>query len=105
MTLTNKEIAHMAKKQVKTEVTTVVATTAPVVQTYSFGKIPRSGLNTGTKHGTGGTAGTYAAIAAALKDGPKTMAEIQAICVDQGDKGFARYAARMLWIAPVVATA
>jgi len=74
--------------------------TAPVAL-YNLGKLPRNGLNEGTKHGTGGTAGTYLAVCAALKDGPLSMAAIQAVCVAQNDKGFARYAVRNHWLQPV----
>lgn len=76
----------------------VAAATAPL---YSLGKLPRNGLNEGTKHGTGGTAGTYLAVCAALKDGPLSMAAIQAVCTAQNDKGFARYAVRNHWLQPV----
>jgi hypothetical protein len=76
---------------------------APTVTLYTLGKLPRNGLNEGTKHGQGGTAGTYLAVCAALKDGPLDIAAIQAVCAAQGDKGFARYAVRNHWLLPVEA--
>lgn len=88
----------MAKKTVKTPVTTTVATTA--VQ-YSIGKLPRNGLNEGTKHGSGGTAGTYKAVCEALKAGPLGLEAIKTVCKEQGDAGFARYAVRNHWLLPV----
>jgi hypothetical protein len=102
----------MAKK-VKIDVTPALgvnAATAAIVDAvqpkavaplYNLGKLPRNGLNEGTKHGLGGTAGTYLAICAALKEGPLDMASIQAICAAQNDKGFARYAVRNHWLLPV----
>lgn len=73
-----------------------------VVQ-YGIGKLPRNGLNEGTKHGQGGTAGTYKAVCKALAaaNGRMTIAEIQAVCTTEGDKGFARYAVRNHWFLPV----
>lgn len=88
-------------KAVKTEVVVAVAETT--VQKYTFGKVPRSGLNQGTKHGQGGTAGTYQAVATALKAGPLTLTELKAITAANGDAGFARYAVRMQWVVPVTA--
>lgn len=96
----------MAKgtKQVAAPVAAVVAaaTQAPL---YGLGKLPRNGLNEGTKHGQGGTAGTYAAVVAALQAaGPQgiTLAEVQAVCKANGDPGFARYAVRNHWLLPMV---
>lgn len=77
------------------------AVTAPM---YSIGKLPRNGLNEGTKHGEGGTAGTYKAVCAALADGPLSLEEIKAVCKEQGDAGFARYAVRNHWLLPVEPT-
>lgn len=75
---------------------------APLVQ-YGLGKLPRNGLNQGTKHGTGGTAGTYAAVCAALAaaNGALALPAIQAVCKANGDPGFARYAVRNHWLLPV----
>lgn len=84
---------------------TVVA--APVNQVmYALGKLPRNGLNTVTKHGNGGTAGTYAAIVAALQAAPSGLpiTAIQAVCKANNDPGFARYAVRNHWLLPVVAS-
>jgi hypothetical protein len=80
------------------------ATKATVVL-YGLGKKPRNGLNEGTKHGVKGTAGTYLAITKMLaeKDGKADMAAIQAVCANQNDKGFARYAVRNHWLQPIVA--
>lgn len=70
---------------------------------YGIGKLPRNGLHDGTKHGQGGTAGTYAAVVAALKvaDGGMDLAAVKAVCVANGDPGFARYAVRNHWLLPV----
>lgn len=82
-------------------------TVAPSVATpvlYSIGKLPRNGLNQGTKHGTGGTAGTYAAVCAALQAAPNNalgIAAIQAVCKANNDAGFARYAVRNHWLLPI----
>jgi hypothetical protein len=93
--------------------TTVLAAapTQPVVPQatvlYTFGKVPRNGLNSGTKYGAngGGTASTWAAVSAALKAANNQalpMPTIKAITTANGDKGFAAYAVRMHWLAPVV---
>lgn len=82
------------------------APAAAPVQMYSLGKKPRNGLNDGTKHGVKGTAGTYLAVVKMLQEregGTADMAAIQAVCAEQGDKGFARYAVRNNWIQPVTA--
>lgn len=79
------------------------ATTA-VPTSYNIGKLPRNGLNEGTKHGQGGTAGTYKAVCAALaatNGRGLYLEEIKAICKEQGDAGFARYAVRNHWLLPV----
>lgn len=81
------------------------ATVAPAVQTpvmYVVGKLPRNGLNATTKHGQGGTAGTYAAVVAALQanQGALALPAIQAVCKANGDPGFARYAVRNHWLLP-----
>jgi hypothetical protein len=94
----------MAKKakvvtETTTAETTVVAATNGVL--YEIGKLPRNGLNEGTKHGTGGTAGTYLAVVAALKDGPLGIEAIKAVCKSNNDAGFARYAVRNHWLLPV----
>lgn len=70
---------------------------------YGIGKLPRNGLHDGTKHGQGGTAGTYAAVVAALKvaDGGMDLAAVKAVCVANGDPGFARYAVRNHWLLPI----
>lgn len=72
------------------------------VALYNIGKLPRNGLNEGTKHGEGGTAGTYKAVCAALagKDG-LSMEAIKTVCKDNKDPGFARYAVRNHWLLPV----
>ena len=51
-----------------------------------------------TKHGKGGTAGTFAALVAAAQanGGTLTMAQARAVCVANGDPGFAAYAAGKL---------
>lgn len=69
---------------------------------YELGKLPRNGLNEGTKHGSGGTAGTYKAVCAALQgaNGSLTIAELQAVCKANNDAGFARYAIRNHWLLP-----
>lgn len=87
-------------KQVKNVDTKAVApeTKAATVVLYTLGKAPRNGLNAVTKHGEGGTAGTYAKLKDALKDGPLEMAAIQKLCKDNGDSGFARYAVRNHWL-------
>lgn len=85
----------------------VVQANAPVVL-YTLGKAPRNGLNANTKHGAGGTAGTYAAVVAALQAAAPAqglpLAAIQAVCKANGDAGFARYAVRNLWLLPVQAS-
>lgn len=96
----------MAKKTVvvaalsATNVVVDAATQQDVVR-YSIGKLPRNGLNEGTKHGEGGTAGTYKAVCAALQGGPLGLDAIRAVCKAQGDAGFARYAVRNHWLLPV----
>jgi hypothetical protein len=70
---------------------------------YVLGKQPRNGLHENTKHGSGGTAGTYSKLASALAKGPLTLAELQAIAADNNDKGFARYAIRNHWVVPAQA--
>lgn len=67
---------------------------------YVVGKLPRNGLHLETKHGDGGTAGTYKAIVKALETGPKTLAELKAITAVNNDKGFASYAVRNHWVVP-----
>lgn len=85
-------------------VAAAVAQPAAVVL-YGLGKLPRNGLNDGTKHGQGGTAGTYAAVCAALQaaQGGLAMPALQAVCKANGDPGFARYAVRNHWLLPVTA--
>ena len=66
---------------------------------YTPGK-PATRLSSTTKHGTGGTAGTYAAVmAAAAANGgwPLQGSAIQAACTANGDPGFAWYGVRNLW--------
>lgn len=94
----------MAKGNKVVVAATVVAPQAAVTL-YTTGKVPRSGLNQGTKHGQGGTAGTYAAVAALLAQGPQTLQAIKACTTANGDPGFARYAVRMLWVVPVAPVA
>jgi len=85
---------------------TVVETTqtdVAKVELFTIGKLPRNGLNEGTKHGDGGTAGTYKAVCEALKAGPLGIDAIRAICKANNDPGFARYAVRNHWLLPVEA--
>ena len=85
------------------------STPAPVVPvqvvTLKLGKAPRIAGHTATKHGKGGTAGTWDAIAAhmAANKGTITLADLQRICTEQGDTGFARYALgkQRQWLVPV----
>jgi hypothetical protein len=92
----------MAKKaKVVTETATVETTVVANGVLYEIGKLPRNGLNEGTKHGTGGTAGTYLAVVAALANGPLGIEAIKAVCKDNNDAGFARYAVRNHWLLPV----
>lgn len=92
----------MATKTVKS-VSPVVAVAAPAVVLYSIGKLPRNGLTENSKHGLGGTAGTYKAVVAALNaaGGSLALPAIQAVCTTNNDKGFARYAVRNHWLLPV----
>lgn len=85
-------------KQIGAEVGVVVPQLGATL--YVLGKLPRNGLKTETKHGSGGTAGTYAKVCEALKAGPMTIAALQAVCKDNGDPGFARYAVRNHWLLP-----
>ena len=90
------------KALLATAPTVAPAVAAPVQ--YSIGKLPRNGLNQGTKHGSGGTAGTYAAVCAALQAAPGNalpIGALQAVCKANGDPGFARYAVRNHWLLPV----
>jgi hypothetical protein len=84
------------------EIVQPTAAVQPKVELFTIGKLPRNGLNEGTKHGDGGTAGTYKAVCAALagKAG-MTIAEIQGVCKANNDPGFARYAVRNHWLLPV----
>jgi hypothetical protein len=81
-----------------------VAKVAPVanaaVQLYTLGVAPRGGLHAETKHGAGGTAGTYQAIVAALQaaGGAAPFSVVQAVCRENADPGFARYAVRSGWV-------
>ena len=97
------KVCNMAKGN-KAAVAAVVVQAAVVL--YGVGKLPRNGLNQGTKHGQGGTAGTYAAVCAALQAGGGSLAlsAIQAVCKANGDPGFARYAVRNHWLLPVQAS-
>lgn len=94
----------MATKTVKASAATlVVATSTEKVQMFVLGKLPRNGLKENTKHGLGGTAGTYVQVVAALKAaGPSgcTMAQLQSVCKANNDPGFARYAVRNHWVLP-----
>lgn len=99
-------VYYMAKGTKVVVAAAVVAAAQPaaaVVVVYGVGKLPRNGLNQGTKHGNGGTAGTYAAVCAALQagGGGLSMVAIQAVCKANGDPGFARYAVRNHWLLPV----
>ena len=78
-------------------------TTAPAVVVYKAGKAPRIAGHTATKNGNGGTAGTWALIAAhmAANNGTITAPALQAICTGNGDAGFAGYATRkQKWLVP-----
>ena len=90
-------------KPSKASVSVTPAVAAAPVQ-YVVGKAPRIQGHTATKHGKGGTAGTWDAIAAYMKDhdGQITLAELQRICTEQGDTGFARYALgkQRQWLVP-----
>lgn len=95
-------MATITKKTTTATPATLATPASPVL--YGLGKLPRNGLNEGTKHGAGGTAGTYLAICAALKaNGPMDLAAIKAVTTAQGDAGFARYAVRNHWLLPVAA--
>ena len=87
------------------------ATAAPTTPTQAapvvvlvVGKPPRIAGHTATKNGTGGTAGTWAAIAAhmAANNGTITQTALQGICTAQGDAAFARYAQgkQRQWLVP-----
>lgn len=81
------------------------ATTATVpAVVLVVGKAPRIAGHVATKHGKGGTEGTWAAIAAhmASNDGTITLDALQKVCADNGDAGFARYAMgkQRLWLVP-----
>lgn len=69
------------------------------------GKAPRIAGHTATKNGKGGTAGTWEAIAAFMSanGGQISQADLQRICTEQGDTGFARYSQgrQRLWLVPV----
>lgn len=56
----------------------------------------------GTKHGAGGTHGTWAAVQAAVaaNGGTITYDALRALCAAQGDKGYAAYAVRNMWLVP-----
>jgi len=81
-----------------------VATQAAQPVVLVLGKPPRIAGHTATKHGQGGTAGTWQTIAAhmAANGGTITFAALQALCTAQGDPGFARYACgkQRLWLVP-----
>jgi hypothetical protein len=85
-------------------VTSPANVNSPVI--YGLGKLPRNGLNQGTKHGNGGTAGTYVLVCKALAAAPAglSIAAIQAVCKANNDPGFARYAVRNQWLQPVKAS-
>lgn len=86
-------------KQIGEEVGVVVPQLGQTM--YELGKKPRNGLNEGTKHGAGGTAGTYKAVCELLAKGPADISTIAKLCKEQGDAGFARYAVRNHWLLPV----
>lgn len=101
----NKGVTTLTGAQAQGLVAAAAAQPAAVVL-YSIGKLPRNGLNDGTKHGQGGTAGTYKAVCAALQAAnPPALAmpAIQAVCKANGDPGFARYAVRNHWLLPYTA--
>lgn len=93
-----------APKAVTPVVVAAVAAAAPTL--YGVGKLPRNGLHQATKNGNGGTAGTYAAVVAALQAASPPalpIAAIQAVCKANNDAGFAKYAVRNHWLLPYVA--
>jgi hypothetical protein len=73
------------------------------------GKPPRIAGHTATKNGQGGTAGTWAAIAAhmAANGNTITLPALKAICTANGDPGFAQYAQgkQRQWLVPQAAQA
>lgn len=91
-----------AKAQAQAEPQAQAPQAAPVV--LVVGKAPRIAGHTATKHGKGGTAGTWQAIAdhMAKNDGTITLTDLQAVCAANGDAGFARYAMgkQRLWLVP-----
>jgi hypothetical protein len=92
----------MAKPNKPTAPAVETQPTAPAVETYVLGKQPNIANNKDTKNGKGGTAGTWALIAAhmAANSGSITLPALQAICTDNGDKQFARYARKNKWLVP-----
>ena len=95
-------MGNKASKQAAQQATP--ATQAAPVVVLVVGKPPRIAGHTATKNGTGGTAGTWAAIAAhmAANNGTITQAALQGICTAQGDAAFARYAQgkQRMWLVP-----
>ena len=69
------------------------------------GKAPRIAGHTATKNGKGGTAGTWEAIAAFMSanNGQISRDDLQRICTENGDSGFAGYAQgkQRRWLVPV----
>lgn len=93
--------AHKAAQAATTQAAPAAPAPALVLV---VGKPPRIAGHTATKNGTGGTAGTWAAIAAhmAANNGSITLPTLQAICTAQGDAAFARYAMgkQRQWLVP-----
>ena len=90
----------------KAAVPAAPATTTAAVVLYGIGKLPRNGLHNATKHGDGGTAGTWAAVLKALQANPNglSLAAIKEITTANKDPGFAGYAVRRFWLLPVQPT-
>ena len=92
-------MASKTNKQAMATLPTGNAPLAPVV--LVVGKAPRNATHTNTKHGQGGTAGTWAAIFAHItSNGSITYTALQALCIAQGDKGYAAYALSHKWLVP-----
>lgn len=90
-------------KATKPDSTPAAPASKPVM--LKLGKQPRIAGHTATKNGKGGTAGTWDAIAAHMgaNKGQIALADLQRICTEQGDTGFARYAMgkQRQWLVPV----
>jgi hypothetical protein len=110
--VTNKQVNPMGNKKAVTVAvaamqngpvitlagTTMVTTPPPPFTTVYTVLAPKGRLHEKTRYGTGGTAGTHAALAAAAaaNGGTLTAAQAVAVCIAQGDRGFFGYAVRRL---------